>query len=163
MLTRPCPECGFDPDAFEFLNVPSLINGSLDQWQVILLADRSVLATRPDPATWSRLEYAAHVRDVCRMMIARLNLMLVLDNPVFPNWDQDETAISQEYNQQHPATVSRELMAAGAAIAEAFDLVPVRARSRVGGRSDGARFTVESLAAYFLHELVHHLRDVSHR
>ncbi len=30
-----------------------------------------------------------------------------------------------------------------------------------GLRSDGSAFTVESLAAYFIHDPIHHLHDVS--
>jgi len=33
--------------------------------------------------------------------------------------------------------------------------------SRPGFRSDGARFTVESFARYFVHDLAHHLHDVT--
>jgi len=32
---------------------------------------------------------------------------------------------------------------------------------RTGFRSDGAWFTVESFARYFIHDLVHHLYDVT--
>ncbi len=32
---------------------------------------------------------------------------------------------------------------------------------RTGRRSDGAEFTVESFARYFIHDPVHHLHDVT--
>jgi hypothetical protein len=32
---------------------------------------------------------------------------------------------------------------------------------RTGRRSDGARFTVETFARYFIHDPVHHLYDVT--
>jgi hypothetical protein len=32
---------------------------------------------------------------------------------------------------------------------------------RSGRRSDGARFTVETFARYFIHDPVHHLHDVT--
>jgi hypothetical protein len=34
---------------------------------------------------------------------------------------------------------------------------------RTGNRSDGARFTVETFARYFIHDPVHHLYDVTGR
>lgn len=116
---------------------------------------------RPNDSTWSALEYAAHVRDVFRIMHARLNLMLVLSSPDFANWDQDATAIEQDYNQQDPSLVATELRRAGLALADAFEDVPDSALARVGRRSNGSVFTVETLATYFLHDVVHHLWDVT--
>jgi hypothetical protein len=48
-------------------------------------------------------------------------------------------------------------------LAEAFAAVPDDAWQRTGTRSDGARFTVESFARYFIHDPVHHLYDVTRR
>ena len=64
-------------------------------------------ARRPEPSTWSPLEYACHVRDVCRLFEQRLRLMLTQDAPTFDNWDQDETAVADRYGEQDPATVAR--------------------------------------------------------
>ena len=118
-------------------------------WEEVLRGDRAELTLRPDDATWSPLEYAAHVRDVCRIMLARLNLMLVLDDPAFVNWDQDETQQQRDYNAQDPATVARELAAAGDAIATAFELVAESDEPRTGRRGDGSTFTVTTLASYY--------------
>jgi hypothetical protein len=175
VLERPCPECGFDPDAVDYRDVPRLTRDAVGVWQRVLggadaaaggaagAGARGVagLAARPDDATWSPLEYGAHTRDVFRMMHARLNLMLVLADPEFLNWDQDETAVEQDYRAQEPARVRAELAAAGEAIATAFELVPDTDLGRTGRRSDGSRFTVESLAKYFLHDVVHHRWDVT--
>lgn len=160
VLERPCPECGFDPAVVGFRDVPGLTRGNVTEWHAVL-ARLDELDVRPDDATWSPLEYGAHVRDVCRIMHARLNLMLVLRDPEFANWDQDETAIEQDYNHQDPARVAVELVSAGLALAEAFDQVQDAALSRTGRRSNGSVFTVETLATYFLHDVVHHLWDVS--
>jgi len=35
--------------------------------------------------------------------------------------------------------------------------------ARTGARSDGASFTVDTMARHYLHDLVHHLWDVSAR
>ena len=42
------------------------------------------------------------------------------------------------------------------------EAVPEDAWQRGGTRSNGDRFTVDSLARYHLHDLVHHAHDVSH-
>ncbi|MCL2516165.1 MAG: DinB family protein [Microbacteriaceae bacterium] len=158
VLERPCPECGFDPAAVSFRDVPEAVRENLAGWRSVLAGDG--VDTRPDDATWSPLEYAAHVRDVFRIMHARLNLMLVLDDPEFANWDQDATQVEQDYNGQDPKHVAIEMVDAGLGIASAFELVPDAALARTGRRSNGSTFTVETLAAYFLHDVVHHLHDV---
>jgi hypothetical protein len=116
---------------------------------------------RPDDATWSPLEYAAHVRDVFRIFRERLHLMLEQDAPAFANWDQDATAIADRYSEQDPAVVAEELVAAADALARDYSAVDDADLGRTGLRSDGSTFTVESLARYFIHDPVHHLHDVA--
>jgi len=49
---------------------------------------------------WSTQEYGCHVRDVHRIFAERVRLMLTQDEPRFPNWDQDETAVTDDYASQ---------------------------------------------------------------
>jgi len=120
-------------------------------------ADASV---RPAPDVWSVLEYGAHVRDVCRVFGARLSMMRGTDNPQFPNWDQDETALAERYWEQDPTTVSAELDQESARIAADFASVTDGEWDRPGTRSNGSTFTVETLGKYFLHDLEHHAHDI---
>jgi len=48
-------------------------------------------------------------------------------------------------------------------MAAAFDAVRGAQWERTGVRSDGAFFTVDSFARYFLHDIEHHLWDVTGR
>jgi hypothetical protein len=129
------------------------------RWTAVL--GRDGVGVRPGPGVWSPLEYGCHVRDVFRLFDFRLELMLTEDDPMFPNWDQDETAISDRYDLQDPLVVRRELAIAGDLLAERFDAVTAGEWLRTGLRSDGARFTVESFGRYLLHDPIHHLWDVS--
>lgn len=158
VLERPCPECGLDPAAVPAVEVGRRIAGALPPWRGVL--GRADVARRPGPGTWSPLEYACHVRDVCHVMHGRLEAMLTQDGPVFADWDQDEAAVAARYGEADPARVARELASAGTALAAAFDAVGPAERDRAGERSDGARFTVTTLGRYTLHELVHHTWDV---
>ena len=160
VLDEPCPECGYDAARVDAGEVGAETRRNVEAWPAVLL--RADVARRPDGDTWSPLEYAAHVRDVFRIMRRRLALILDEDDPLFDNWDQDATAVAERYNEQNAATVSHELVAAGLVIADAFDAVPADAWQRTGRRSDGARFTTETLGKYFLHDPVHHLHDVTH-
>ena|SRR5579871_5162405 len=52
---------------------------------------------------------------------------------------------------------------AALAIAGRFERVAGDQWQRPGRRGDGARFTVETFARYFIHDPVHHLYDVTGR
>ena len=108
------------------------------------------------------LEYGCHIRDVCRVMDGRLRLMLDRDGAQFENWDQDATAIEDDYPSQAPADVAEELRAAAGAVADRFDAVTEEEWSNRGLRSNGSRFTVLTLGQYMAHDLVHHVWDVEH-
>jgi hypothetical protein len=158
VLREPCGECGFVAADVDAATVGASVRTQLPRWQVVL--GRMEARERPDPATWSPTEYACHVRDVFLVFADRVRLMLAEDDPQFANWDQDETAIEEDYASQLPSEVSSQLVVAGRAAAELFDAIPADALGRTGRRSNGSVFTVETLLQYFLHDVVHHLHDV---
>src|SRR5918994_630522 len=150
VLSRPCPECGFDASTVTPSTVPGTVTNMLPRWRAALR--RPDVAERPDDTTWSVLEYACHVRDVFSLFDRRLNLMLSTDNASFENWDQDQTAIEKDYAGADPALVSAELTAEGQQVAESFARVREDQWGRRGRRSNGSEFTVLTLAQYFLHD-----------
>jgi hypothetical protein len=161
VLERPCPQCGFDAAATEGTAVAGLMRVDAEAWAGVL--GRLGIRTRPDESTWSPLEYAAHVRDVFAVMDGRLRLMLEQDDPEFENWDQDATALAERYGEQDPAVVAAELRENAARFADRLDQVPADAWGRRGVRSNGSEFTVDTLARYAAHDVVHHLWDVRER
>ena len=110
---------------------------------------------------WSASEYGCHVRDVLRLFRERLNLMLTEDDPVFANWDQDATAVADDYFHQQPADVLAAIERELPLTAEAFDGVQGDQWLRPGRRSNGSVFTVGTFAVYFLHDILHHVHDVA--
>jgi hypothetical protein len=161
VLRERCPECGFDSSTFPREDVGAMVRGNAAAWQEVL--GRPDARTRPDESTWSPLEYACHVRDVFRLYDERLGLMLASDDPLYPNWDQDATAVADRYGEQDPRVVAAELRSAAEFVAAHFDALRAEDWRRTGRRSDGASFTVESFARYFVHDWVHHLWDVTWR
>ena len=160
VLREPCPECGYDAHEVDRESLGDLIRDNAAQW-VLALADPGA-ARRPDPSTWSPLEYGCHVRDVHRIFSARLASMIEQDSPRYANWDQDVTALEDCYSEQDPVTVAAELVEAAESIADQYEAVgDAAAWQRTGIRSDGSEFTVDSLGRYQLHDLVHHVWDVS--
>ena len=157
-LERTCPDCGFDAAAVGGAEIAGLVTAYTTPWSVVLA--RPDATTRPDPATWSPLEYACHVRDVCDLFAARVQLMLDEDGPRFANWDQDVTAVESRYAEQSPAAVADEIPVAAARLSDAYAGLSDSALDRRGERSNGSEFTVLTLGRYGLHDLKHHLWDV---
>ncbi|MGC8465130.1 MAG: DinB family protein [Acidimicrobiales bacterium] len=159
VLTKRCPECGFDASDFEQVAPGEVILSQADSWQTVLSG--TSCSQRTDPDRWSALEYGCHVRDVFRIFQERVTNMLELDEPLFANWDQDATAIEERYDTQDPATVRQELKDAATTLAATFGRVEGAQWERRGTRSDGRHFTVRTLSLYLLHDPFHHLWDVT--
>lgn len=155
-----CPECGFNGAEIAPEDVATLLRENAAAWQLVLSSGDEV-RVRPQADRWSTLEYACHVRDVCRLYDERLQLMLTEDGPHYANWDQDATAVEDRYNEQDPQQVADELHAAAERLAAGFEKVSGEQWQRTGYRSDGAEFTVDSFARYFVHDPIHHLYDVT--
>jgi hypothetical protein len=160
VLQRPCPECGFEAAIVEREEVAGLIRDNAHNWQEVF-ASRADLRQRPRTDIWSPLEYGCHVRDVFRLYDYRLGLMLMQDDPTYPNWDQDATAVHEGYSESDPQQVIIELFLAAQALAASFAKLDGEQWERTGTRSDGAKFTVESFARYLVHDPIHHLHDVT--
>ena len=157
-LEKACPDCGFVAAEVNGADVGDLVRKFTAPWADVV-TDRSA-RRRPEPSTWSPLEYGCHVLDVCKVFDGRLALMLEHDAPGFPNWDQDQAAIDGDYATADPAQLVPDLNAAAARLAAAYDAVKPTEWERTGLRSNGSAFTVLSLGQYLLHDLAHHLHDV---
>lgn len=157
VIVEGCAECGFQPQ--EVSTTGERLRATIPIWQDRLR--RPDATGRPSPTTWSPVEYACHVRDTCRIFRERLRLMLDEDDPMFDNWDQDATAVAEDYYHQEPSAVADQLTAEATATAQAFDGVPAGAWERPGRRSNGSLFTVGTFAVYFLHDIEHHVHDVA--
>ncbi len=159
-LTRTCPECGLTASAVGIAEIADRAEADAMEWVQILTSNPGVLL-RPSPQVWSPLEYGAHVRDVYQLFGARLALMLVEDEPTFDSWDQDETALATGYAEADPDQVADELIRYATAFVQRIRALEPSQLERRGRRSDGAEFTVVTFCQYFLHDVVHHLWDVT--
>jgi hypothetical protein len=160
VLSRRCDECGLSAGDIEPGEFAQRAFVAAEEWVQILRSSPAVTA-RPQPDVWSPLEYGAHVRDVYVLFDGRLAQMLNEDTPTFANWNQDETAITERYSEQDPEVVAEELEAAAQHFIARIQSLTPEQYSRRGIRSDGAEFTVETFLQYFLHDVIHHLWDVT--
>ncbi|MGK5675012.1 DinB family protein [Micromonospora sp. URMC 106] len=126
-------------------------------WETVLAGPAA--CQRPAPRAWSPTEYACHVRDLCRLLPARLAVMVSFEDPQFENWDQDEAAVRHAYWAVRAAEAAADLRRWAAAAASTLEAVIVDQVSRTGRRSDGTRMTIGELCANFVHEVEHHLQD----
>jgi PPOX class probable F420-dependent enzyme len=160
VLDQRCPECGFDAWTTGRSGLADEVAANAARMGALVGAAASP-AQRPRSSAWSLLEYGAHVRDVHLVFTERLKLMLEHEAPAFANWDQDEAARLGRYREQEPAKVAAEIIASGERFAAALRAVGDDAWERPGLRSNGSRFTVETIARYALHDVVHHWHDVT--
>lgn len=160
VLQQPCADCGFDTSTISGADVADLLRVNAAAWVGVL--GRADVRIRPRPDVWSPLEYACHVRDVYALYDYRLHLMLDQDDPRFPNWNQDDTALAERYDQQDPVAVASELLHAQQCLSGSFASVVGDQWQRTGARSDDAAFTIDSFARYLIHDPIHHLHDVGY-
>ena len=161
VLGRPCPECGFDARRYDPHDYGRAVRAVGQRWRGLLTTGDGHLRQRPQPDRWSTVEYGCHVRDALTIFGHRVELMVATDGAHFENWDQDATAVAERYHEADPAPVAAALVEAAEALAAEFDSVTDEAWAHTGVRSNGSVFTVESIGRYLLHDIVHHVYDVS--
>jgi hypothetical protein len=162
VLERPCPECGFAAGDIARDEVPALLRANAEGWRRYFAeAGTETVRTRTEPTKWSPLEYACHVRDCNKLYTYRIELMLEQDDPQYPDWDQDATAVEAEYGKQDPDTVVAEVADTTEIIAALLASITDEQGRRTGHRGDGSDFTIDTLARYFVHDPIHHLWDVT--
>ena len=159
VLRRRCDECGLMSAELEPSDLPALLHDTALVFGDALRTREA--AVRPEPTTWSTLEYACHVRDVHRIFASRLEAMLFGEVPHFDDWDQDAAAVDAAYHSQDPAQVDVELVEAAGHVAGLYASVSAEHYAREGRRSDGSTFTVRTLGQYHLHDVLHHVHDIS--
>ena len=159
VLDRPCPECGFDASSVSAGDMADRLHTASANLRDAVLAPGSDI--RPQPEVWSPLEYGCHVRDAFIVYGTRFASMLHTDDPLFPDWNQDETALAERYWEQDPGKVADELAAEAERISIVLGAVGPDDWQRPGRRSNGSVFTIDTLAHYLLHDVVHHVHDVA--
>ncbi len=157
-----CAECGFDYRSVQAGELPGRLRGAAGRYPAALHRVDDP-RQRPRPDVWSALEYACHVRDVLLVQRDRLALARRVDEPEFSPMSREELVVSRAYNAQEPATVLEELAAAADELAAAFGSLRAEEWERTGVYNWPVRQarTMRWLGRHTLHELEHHLLDIS--
>jgi hypothetical protein len=99
-VTR-CDQCGFAYEEVAPDDVAGRLRAAPDRYrQSVANSSPQVVSTRPDPAVWSAIEYACHVRDVLLVQRDRAVVALVEDRPSFARMYRDERVALCGYGQQ---------------------------------------------------------------
>ena len=159
-LTRRCGQCELAAAEIARGMVAERAFVAAEEWVQILRSSPAV-TVRPAAGVWSPLEYGAHVRDVYRVFGRRLELMVTQDEPTFDDWDQDQTALDDRYAEQDPEVVAEELEEAAQQLVDQVQRLQPDQWDRRGRRSNGSEFTVLTLLQYLMHDVIHHLWDVT--
>jgi hypothetical protein len=160
-----CAECGFTYDldrareaAEQCRAVARVVAGLVASTPV------DVLRARRDPGTWSALEYACHLRDVLLVQRERVLLARRLDDPEPPAMGRDERVVHDGYAAQDPQDVARQLVDAADLFANDLDLLDDATWPRgvvYGYPPPPRRRTLAWVAVHTVHELQHHLGDIT--
>src|SRR5437870_561514 len=75
-----CEACRFDSRDWTVPDLEGTLNALGVWWEELVRGvDDAILATRPDPTTWSGVEYAIHSRDITRDLGRLVNAILTVD------------------------------------------------------------------------------------
>lgn len=160
-----CEECGFDYESVPPDELAGRVRAFARRYRAPLTRflpgedGYALVRTRPDPDTWSALEYAAHVRDVFAWYDERISNSLVAERPEYEGPDPDEAADAGRYNEDDPAAVAEALAANAERLAATLDSVGDDGWPRVHLRR-GEERTVLFTARRAVHEGGHHLLDI---
>ena len=157
-----CAGCGFVYESVPADGVAAALRAVGGWYRAVLRgADAAALARRPDPSTWSAVEYTAHVRDVLLVQRDRVIRALVEDRPSFPPMWRDERVALAGYADEPPADVLAGLDLAAALLARVFDRLGPDQLTRpcVYNFPAPADRDVLWVGRHTLHEAEHHRQD----
>jgi hypothetical protein len=160
--TQVCDECGLDAASLPREELATQIAHAAASWTLLLDATpASQLRVRLHQRPWSPLEYAGHVVGVLEVFGPRIDRMLAEADPELGWWDHEAAVVDEAYQQADPARVGASLRAAADGLTERLAGLDDEQWGRTGVRRAGERFSVEGLARFAWHEVVHHLHDAA--
>jgi hypothetical protein len=158
-----CPECGLVYDSISPQDAIQALRSFPRRYREVIgpfVDDDEVLRRKPDPQTWSALEYTAHVADVFDSLTPDIVKMVQQDDPRLPDpWNPDERADVGRYNEMEPEAALEWLQRAATQSADTIANFSPEDWSRTGEFDFGRREVIDTVRN-LVHEGVHHLRDV---
>jgi hypothetical protein len=158
-----CPECGVEYDSISPQDAVQALRSYPRRYRAVIgpfVDDEDVLRRRPDPSTWSALEYTAHVADLLEAMAPQLTEIAQKDNPrIVDPIDPDHRAAERRYNDMEPREVLDWLERSATKAADTVANLSPDDFSRKATYPYGERELID-VVRNMVHEGSHHLRDV---
>ncbi|MBW3615420.1 MAG: DinB family protein [Actinobacteria bacterium] len=163
--TQVCPECGLDYGRLQPPDLKVAVRSFPRRFRQALAAARdddggdALIRRRPDPVTWSALEYTAHVAGVFESSADMVRRIYHEDRPTLEEVGANERPGATQGEDQDPAAVLERLSAGAERLAAQLDGVDPEGWQRQAVTPSGARDLLD-VARQAVHEGSHHLRDV---
>ena len=158
-----CRQCGLEYDSLAPQDAIQALRSFPRRYREVIgpfIDDDEVLRRRPNPDTWSALEYTAHVADILEAMTPQLVEVVQKDNPKLEDpLDQDQQAIDRSYNEMEPRAVLDWLQRSVTTAVDTCAGLTPDDWSRAAQYPYGERELID-IVRNIVHEGVHHLRDV---
>jgi hypothetical protein len=158
-----CTECGFDFESLAIPDATSTLRAATERLAEDLLSgDDAAVHARPDPSTWSVIEYGCHVRDVLLVQRDRILLTLVEDKPGFAPMHREARAEHAHYDRESALEVGQELgVAANLAAKVIGQLSPEQLERRcIYNHPEPTERDLTWMVRNTVHEVIHHELDV---
>ena len=155
-----CPGCGFSYPGTTLDAARDALAGLPAQVAASATAvPPGLRSVRPEPDTWSVVEYTCHIRDVMVAGTIRLYRVRTEDRPRFEPIFQDLRVARFRYAERDIDAVLAELAAGAAGLLDEAALVTDW--ERTGSRLPGEDRTARWVLRHALHESVHHVQDIA--
>lgn len=155
-----CSECGFDGTLLTVADAVAALRSMRRRWRELFEdAPDELLRARPEPLTWSALEYAAHTRDVIAMNGRSMHEVLEDTKPSFPAMEPDPPGADHGHNALDPEAVLDELAANAERMAARAERALPEHWQRTGS-AGGVEADAGWILRHAVHDASHHLKDV---
>ncbi len=154
----PCGGCGLVATELPNLALGAQVREEAHAFGELLRgADDVAMRHRPSPDGWSALEHGVHVRDVLHVFADRIVRTLRQHEPELGWWDHEADIADGMANESDVDAVADDLGRNAALVSESLRLLGRESDwQRRSYRRGVETFTIELLARFTLHEVVHH-------
>lgn len=161
-LSEQCDVCGYEWDELTPAEIPQRLAAVGRAFATVMSSGDAELLIRPEPSTWSAVEYGSHVRDVLLHLRDRIVLGLAEDNPTPKPMFADVRLRAGIYAADRPDDLAQEIPFACRLMARLVAALDDRqlARPIFYPYPVPATRTLLWVASQSLHEAEHHLADI---
>ena len=157
-----CPSCPLHYVSLSVADATAMIAAMpADAAAAVAAVDPATLRVRPEPGTWSVIEYLCHLRDVAVTTTVRLHRARTEDRPALEPMLNDLRARRFRYADADPQATLAELGRVVGGVADEIARISADDWARTVTRLPGEERTVRWLVRHAAHECRHHLADIA--